>query len=244
MNSRTLVYQHRTGNAIFNAQNVHALNVNSSAEMETSEFCSPANCMIECSVPEFYSLFEWLHCNIYRTELPQRHYVSTRNERFKFMGRNTFIMNSHGQIFFLLFQEIAALLISFDKHSEWQSKEVRTRWVPSVHLVIWCENKLAPTVVALGTHKFDWFNRHRCVCSFLPVFYNVNHSVDCWLAISPAVLLHIFYYQHSAHSHSTATLSSWRFFFLSIKTTRHSNQILKNEMRRCDIDTIGPYLLL
>lgn len=27
------------------------------------------------------------------------------------------------------FQEIAALLISFDKHSEWQSKEVRTRWV-------------------------------------------------------------------------------------------------------------------
>lgn len=26
-----------------------------------------------------------------------------------------------------LFQEIAAILISFDKHSEWQSKEVKTR---------------------------------------------------------------------------------------------------------------------
>jgi len=32
-------------------------------------------------------------------------------------------------LFCEIFQEIAAILISFDKHSEWQSKEVKTRWV-------------------------------------------------------------------------------------------------------------------
>jgi hypothetical protein len=31
--------------------------------------------------------------------------------------------------FYFYFQEIAAILISFDKHSEWQSKEVKTRLV-------------------------------------------------------------------------------------------------------------------
>lgn len=55
---------------------------------------------------------------------------------------NIFCIFFSNQTSLFYFQEIAALLISFDKHSEWQSKEVRTRWVLIESIFIcnqnWC----------------------------------------------------------------------------------------------------------
>lgn len=205
-----------TENAIFNARNVHA----SSAEMvQQRNRAMPANIrqIVWLNVSEWYSRWKWPLSYHHRTA----HWTPTESlptspaiKEIKLMRtRNTQIMIFFIFLLLFLFQEIAALLISFDKHSEWQSKEVRTRWVkchPFIHLMLE-QLKTAP-----GTHKFDWFDliaiEHRVSMCLFGCFIgndfhifttSITHHSVVDTPLLPVDLLH--YFCHSLHLRSPHT---------------------------------------